>query len=138
MNNSNVTSWTLISLMCNKKKQNQISIRWIFPFLGRFFKITDTFFSVSHPVNLSVSDCHTSVQTDTDSNDDSVAKSTRFLYVCFFLLLQENTNIEEAARCLIGHILNNEEVTERDAGSLVLSGYTNPTKDHLNCLSCAK
>uniref|UniRef100_A0A7N6BLF7 Ras-related protein Rab n=1 Tax=Anabas testudineus TaxID=64144 RepID=A0A7N6BLF7_ANATE len=51
---------------------------------------------------------------------------------------KENTNIEEAARCLIGHILNNEEVTERDAGSLVLSGYTNPTKDHLNCLSCAK
>lgn len=60
-------------------------------------------------------------------------------FICvFFLLPQENTDIEEATRCLVEHILNNEEVTERDPGSLVLSGYTNTTKDHLSCLSCAK
>ncbi|KAG7515868.1 ras-related protein Rab-32-like [Solea senegalensis] len=53
---------------------------------------------------------------------------------------KENTNIEEAARCLVEHILNNEEssVTERDPGSLVLSGFTNSTSDHLNCSSCVK
>lgn len=57
-----------------------------------------------------------------------------------FFLLQENTNIEEATRCLVQHILNNEEtpVIERDPGSLVLSGYTNTAKEHLNCSSCVK
>lgn len=56
--------------------------------------------------------------------------------------LQENTNIEEAARCLVEHILNNEEspMIERDPSTLVLSGYTNTAKDHLNssCSSCLK
>ncbi|XP_044077878.1 ras-related protein Rab-38 isoform X2 [Siniperca chuatsi] len=53
---------------------------------------------------------------------------------------KENANIEEAARCLVEHILNNEErpMIERDPSSLVLSGYTNTTKDHLNCSSCVK
>ncbi|XP_024921630.1 ras-related protein Rab-38 [Cynoglossus semilaevis] len=53
---------------------------------------------------------------------------------------KENTNIEEAVRCLVEHILNNEESTvmEREPGSISLSGYTSTTKDHLNCSSCVK
>ncbi|XP_060941277.1 ras-related protein Rab-38-like [Limanda limanda] len=53
---------------------------------------------------------------------------------------KENTNIEEAARCLIKHILDIEEspMSERDPGSLILSGYANATKDHLKCSSCSK
>ncbi|KAG8008072.1 Ras-related protein Rab-38 [Nibea albiflora] len=53
---------------------------------------------------------------------------------------KENTNIEEAASCLVEHILNNEDspVIERDPSTLVLSGYTSSTKDHLNCSSCLK
>lgn len=58
----------------------------------------------------------------------------------FYSLLQENTNIEEAVRCLVEHILNNEEspLVERDPSTLVLSGYTNTTRDHFNCSSCVK
>lgn len=57
---------------------------------------------------------------------------------CF--ALQENTNIEEAARCLVEHILSNEEnpLIERDPSSLVLSGYSNTRKDQLSCSSCLK
>lgn len=53
---------------------------------------------------------------------------------------QENTNIEEAVRCLVEHILRNEEnpLIERDPGALVLSGYGNTRKDQLSCSSCFK
>ncbi|XP_061904789.1 ras-related protein Rab-32 [Entelurus aequoreus] len=53
---------------------------------------------------------------------------------------KDNTNIEEATRFLVEHILNNEEspLTEREPPSLVLSGYANATKQHLNCSSCSK
>ncbi|XP_056140165.1 ras-related protein Rab-32-like [Lampris incognitus] len=52
---------------------------------------------------------------------------------------KENSNIEEAARCLVEHILANEESTvmDRDAGSLMLSAYTKKSKDRLKCTSCA-
>uniref|UniRef100_A0A3Q2YKR8 Ras-related protein Rab n=1 Tax=Hippocampus comes TaxID=109280 RepID=A0A3Q2YKR8_HIPCM len=50
---------------------------------------------------------------------------------------KENSNIEEAAHCLVEHILSNEEShpTEREPAALVLSGYANATKEHLGCLS---
>ncbi|XP_076024837.1 ras-related protein Rab-38 [Genypterus blacodes] len=55
---------------------------------------------------------------------------------------KENTNIEEAARCLVQHILANEEntVIDSEPGSFVLTEYTAPAKDHFNfsCNSCAK
>uniref|UniRef100_A0A3P9AX19 Ras-related protein Rab n=1 Tax=Maylandia zebra TaxID=106582 RepID=A0A3P9AX19_9CICH len=53
---------------------------------------------------------------------------------------KENTNIEEAARCLVEHILRNEEslVTEREPGSLILSGCATTSKQHLGCSSCSK
>lgn len=53
---------------------------------------------------------------------------------------QENRNIEEAARCLVEHILTNEESSamERERDSIVLSGDTNATKNHFNCSLCEK
>ncbi|XP_037323523.2 ras-related protein Rab-38 [Pungitius pungitius] len=53
---------------------------------------------------------------------------------------KENAKIEEAAHCLVQHILHNEEslVVEREPSSLVLSAYTNTTKDHLHCSACTK
>ncbi|XP_013877717.1 ras-related protein Rab-38 [Austrofundulus limnaeus] len=53
---------------------------------------------------------------------------------------KENTNIEEAARCLVEHILTNEESSamERERDSVVLSGDTNTTKAHFNCSLCEK
>ncbi|XP_049597971.1 ras-related protein Rab-38 [Syngnathus scovelli] len=53
---------------------------------------------------------------------------------------KENSNIEEAAHCLVEHILDNEESppTEREPATLLLSGYANATKEHLSCSSCPK
>ncbi|CAG5872247.1 ras-related protein Rab-38 [Menidia menidia] len=53
---------------------------------------------------------------------------------------KDNTNIEEAARCLVEHILLNEEspLIEHEPGSLILSGYSTSSKNHLKCLSCVK
>ncbi|XP_015229399.1 PREDICTED: ras-related protein Rab-38-like [Cyprinodon variegatus] len=53
---------------------------------------------------------------------------------------KENTNIEEAVRCLVEHILNNEEylVTEREPNSIPLSEYASSTSRDLNCSSCLK
>ncbi|KAJ0061675.1 hypothetical protein NL108_005829 [Boleophthalmus pectinirostris] len=55
---------------------------------------------------------------------------------------KENTNIEEAANCLVGHILSNEDnpALEREPTSLILSGYSHSHRDHfnLNCPSCPK
>lgn len=55
---------------------------------------------------------------------------------------KENTNIDEAAHCLVEHILNNEESPglEREPTSLVLSGYSHSHRDHFNmtCPSCPK
>ncbi|XP_054907274.1 ras-related protein Rab-38-like [Poeciliopsis prolifica] len=53
---------------------------------------------------------------------------------------KENTNIEEAARCLVEHIMNNEEisVTEREPTSILLSGYASTARSPLNCSSCLK
>lgn len=53
---------------------------------------------------------------------------------------QENTNIEDAAHCLVEHILNNEDspFLEREPTSLVLSGYNGTTREPFNCSSCPK
>ncbi|XP_077448321.1 ras-related protein Rab-32 [Stigmatopora argus] len=53
---------------------------------------------------------------------------------------KENSNIEEAAHCLVQNVLSNEESTpvEREPTTLVLSGYANATKKHLGCSSCPK
>lgn len=49
---------------------------------------------------------------------------------------QENTNIDEAARCLVEHIMNNEEssVSEREPTSILLSGYASTARSPLNCV----
>lgn len=53
---------------------------------------------------------------------------------------KENTNIEDAAHCLVEHILNNEDspFLEREPTSLVLSGYNGTTREPFNCSSCPK
>ncbi|XP_037543244.1 ras-related protein Rab-38 [Nematolebias whitei] len=53
---------------------------------------------------------------------------------------KENRNIEEAARCLVEHILTNEEssVTERESASIDLSGDASSSKRHFNCSVCEK
>ncbi|XP_032433186.1 ras-related protein Rab-38 [Xiphophorus hellerii] len=53
---------------------------------------------------------------------------------------KENTNIDEAARCLVEHIMNNEEssVSEREPTSILLSGYASTARSPLNCSSCLK
>lgn len=70
----------------------------------------------------------------------AVKISSQLSYFSIFFLTQENTNIEEAARCLVEHILRNEEslVTEREPGSLILSGCATTSKQHLGCSSCSK
>lgn len=70
---------------------------------------------------------------------DSFCKENGFVG-WFETSAKENTNIEEAARCLVGHILSNEEnpLTEREPGSLILSGYSSSRKDQLSCSSCLK
>ncbi|XP_061607184.1 ras-related protein Rab-32 [Phyllopteryx taeniolatus] len=58
----------------------------------------------------------------------------------FLTSAKENSNIEEAAQCLVEHILSNEESPpmEREPATLVLSGYANATKEHHGCSSCPK
>ncbi|MEQ2303295.1 hypothetical protein AMECASPLE_015284 [Ameca splendens] len=53
---------------------------------------------------------------------------------------KENTNIKEAAWCLVEHILNNEEslMTEPEPNSILLSGCTSTTSSNFNCSSCLK
>ncbi|XP_062309616.1 ras-related protein Rab-38 [Osmerus eperlanus] len=53
---------------------------------------------------------------------------------------KENTNIEVAARCLVEHILANEETAapKADPDLLILPGHNNTTKERARCLSCAK
>lgn len=70
----------------------------------------------------------------------AVKTSSQLSYFFVFFLTQENTNIEEAARCLVEHILRNEEslVTEREPGSLILSGCATTSQQHLGCSSCSK
>ncbi|XP_043996152.1 ras-related protein Rab-38 isoform X2 [Gambusia affinis] len=53
---------------------------------------------------------------------------------------KDNTNIDEAAHCLVEHIMNNEEssVSEQEPTSILLSGYTSTTRSPLNCSSCLK
>uniref|UniRef100_A0A3Q2QZR3 RAB38c, member of RAS oncogene family n=1 Tax=Fundulus heteroclitus TaxID=8078 RepID=A0A3Q2QZR3_FUNHE len=70
---------------------------------------------------------------------DSFCKENGFVG-WFETSAKENTNIEEAAHCLVEHILNNEEsaVTEREPTSILLSGYTSTTSSHFKCSSCLK
>ncbi|XP_047463347.1 ras-related protein Rab-32 isoform X2 [Mugil cephalus] len=61
-------------------------------------------------------------------------------FVGWFETSAKNSNIEEAARCLVENILTNEETptAEREAGSLVLSGCTSATRTGLVCSSCTR
>lgn len=70
---------------------------------------------------------------------DSFCKENAFVD-WFETSAKENTNIEEAVRCLVEHILANEGSggADGDPGSLVLSGYSCKTKDRLRCGSCVK
>ncbi|XP_035998805.1 ras-related protein Rab-38 isoform X2 [Fundulus heteroclitus] len=70
---------------------------------------------------------------------DSFCKENGFVG-WFETSAKENTHIEEAAHCLVEHILNNEEsaVTEREPNSILLSGYTSTTSSHFKCSSCLK
>jgi len=71
---------------------------------------------------------------------DSFCKDNGFAG-CFETSAKENTNIEEAVRCLVGHILANEEhaVTQAEAaGSLVLSAKDTTNKQRPGCTACAK
>ncbi|XP_072301824.1 ras-related protein Rab-32 [Eucyclogobius newberryi] len=72
---------------------------------------------------------------------DAFCKDNGFV-ACFETSAKENTNIEEAANCLVEHILSNEESPglEREPTSLMLSGYSHGNRDHfnLNCPSCPK
>ncbi|XP_017276764.1 ras-related protein Rab-32 [Kryptolebias marmoratus] len=51
---------------------------------------------------------------------------------------KENTNIEEAARCLVEHILTSggSSLTEREPGSVVLSGDASATRSRFSCAPC--
>ncbi|KAJ0003969.1 hypothetical protein NQD34_010183 [Periophthalmus magnuspinnatus] len=72
---------------------------------------------------------------------DTFCKENGFV-AWFETSAKENTNIEEAANCLVEHIMTNEENPglEREPTSLVLSGYSHSHRDHLNinCPSCPK
>lgn len=72
---------------------------------------------------------------------DSFCRENGFV-AWFETSAKENTNIEEAAHCLVEHILNNEEspALEREPTSLILSGYSHSPRDHFNftCPSCPK
>ncbi|XP_061660266.1 ras-related protein Rab-38 [Syngnathoides biaculeatus] len=58
----------------------------------------------------------------------------------FLTSAKENSNIEEAAHCLVEHIVSNEEThpMEREPPTLVLSAYPTATKEQLSCSSCPK
>ncbi|KAF7662531.1 hypothetical protein LDENG_00233570 [Lucifuga dentata] len=70
---------------------------------------------------------------------DSFCKENGFIS-WFETSAKENTNIEEAARCLVQHILANEEntVIDNEPGSFILTEYAANTKDYFSCNSCPK
>ncbi|KAK7926352.1 hypothetical protein WMY93_008662 [Mugilogobius chulae] len=80
---------------------------------------------------------------------DTFCKENGFV-AWFETSAKENSNIEEAAVCLVEHILSNGEnpVVQREPGSLNLSGYRHNLRDHFNfnnfnfnnfnCPSCPK
>lgn len=64
---------------------------------------------------------------------------------CLFFVscpLKENTNIDAAAKCLVGQILAHDEniTSDTDSDVVALPGYNNNTKERIQagCAMCSK